>query len=322
MPKKGRQGYRLLLLSFLMLFTTVFSGGSQAYAATWNLTGDTNVHDPSYIKEGNTHWVFSTGSGLQVMFSNDGTNYIRSLPIYTSKPSWWSSYVPNQEGLDVWAPEIFYYNGTYYLYYSISTFGSRVSAIGLVTTKSISGGKWTDQGVVISSNDASNYNAIDPNITADANGNLWMTFGSWSNGIYITSINKTTMKPTGNSYRIATKSGGIEGSSMVYNPNTGYYYLFVSIGQCCSGVNSTYKIAVGRSTSVLGPFYAKDGTDMKNGGATVIDSGNSFWAGPGGQDIYGTNVIVRHAYSVAENGAPKLLISDLEWDSAGWPYYN
>lgn len=101
MAKKGRQGYRLLLLSFLMLFTTVFSGGSQAYAATWNLTGDTNVHDPSYIKEGNTHWVFSTGSGLQVMFSNDGTNYIRSLPIYTSKPSWWSSYVPNQEGLDV-----------------------------------------------------------------------------------------------------------------------------------------------------------------------------------------------------------------------------
>lgn len=34
MAKKGRQGYRLLLLSFLMLFTTVFSAGSQAYAAT------------------------------------------------------------------------------------------------------------------------------------------------------------------------------------------------------------------------------------------------------------------------------------------------
>lgn len=100
----------------------------------------------------------------------------------TRNPHWWSSYVPNQEGLDVWAPEIFYYNGTYYLYYSISTFGSRVSAIGLVTTKSISGGKWTDQGVVISSNDASNYNAIDPNITADANGNLWMTFGYGATG--------------------------------------------------------------------------------------------------------------------------------------------
>lgn len=318
MVKSSKKWYLLLMLSFLMVFSTSMYPVS---ASTWGLTGDTNVHDPSYIKEGNTSWIFNTGSGLQVLYSTDGTNYVRSLPIFTAKPSWWSSSVPNQEGLDVWAPDIFYYNGTYYLYYSISTFGSRVSAIGLVTTKSIAGGQWVDQGMVISSNDSSTYNAIDPNLTADASGNLWMTFGSWSNGIYITAISKTTMKPTGNSYRIATKSGGIEGSSLVYNPTTKYYYLFVSIGKCCSGVSSTYQVAVGRSTSVLGPYYAKDGTAMKDGGATVIDSGNANWVGPGGQDVYGTNVIVRHAYSVAENGAPKLLISDLEWDSSGWPFY-
>lgn len=315
---KSRKRVFVLLLSVFLIFSTVFP----ASAATWTLTGDTNVHDPAYIKEGNTHWVFSTGSGLQVLFSTNGTNYVRSLPIFTSEPSWWDTYVPNHVELDVWAPDIYYYNGKYYLYYSISTFGSRVSAIGLVTTSSISGGVWTDQGMVISSTDASNYNAIDPNITADANGNLWMVFGSWSNGIYVTSISKSTMKPTGNSYRIATKSGGIEGASLVYNSGTGYYYLFVSIGACCQGTSSTYKVAVGRSTSVLGPYYAKDGTAMKDGGATVIDSGNSSWVGPGGQDVYGTGVIARHSYSVAENGAPKLLISDLYWDSSGWPYYN
>lgn len=172
------------------------------------------------------------------------------------------------------------------------------------------------------SNDASSYNAIDPNVTQDEKGNLWMVFGSWSNGIYITAINKDTMKPTGNSYRIATKSGGIEAPNLVYNRDTGYYYLFVSIGKCCSGLDSTYKVAVGRSKSVLGPFYDKNGVDMKNGGATVIDSGNFAWIGPGGQDVNGTNVIARHAYSAAENGAPKLLISDLYWDADGWPYYN
>jgi arabinan endo-1,5-alpha-L-arabinosidase len=315
---KSRKRVFVLLLSVFLIFSTVFP----ASAATWTLTGDTNVHDPAYIKEGNTHWVFSTGSGLQVLYSTNGTNYVRSLPIFTSEPSWWDTYVPDHKELDVWAPDIFYYNGKYYLYYSISTFGSRVSAIGLVTTSSISGGVWTDQGMVISSTDASNYNAIDPNITADANGNLWMVFGSWSNGIYITSISKSTMKPTGNSYRIATKSGGIEGANLVYNSSTGYYYLFVSIGVCCQGTSSTYKVAVGRSTSVLGPYYAKDGTAMKDGGATVIDSGNASWVGPGGQDVNGTGVIARHSYSVAENGAPKLLISDLYWDSSGWPYYN
>ncbi|WP_339324084.1 family 43 glycosylhydrolase [Paenibacillus sp. FSL W8-0194] len=319
MPKK-KKIIVLLLLSVMLLLQTI----APVSASTWNLTGDTNVHDPAYIVENGTgtHWVFSTGSGIQVLYSTDGKNYQRSLPIFKEKPAWWSNYVPNQAGLDVWAPDIFYYNGTYYLYYAISTFGSKVSAIGLVTTNSISGGIWKDQGLVMYSNDASNYNAIDPNVTQDEKGNLWMVFGSWSNGIYITAINKDTMKPTGNSYRIATKSGGIEAPNLVYNRDTGYYYLFVSIGKCCSGLDSTYKVAVGRSKSVLGPFYDKNGVDMKNGGATVIDSGNVAWIGPGGQDVNGTSVIVRHAYSAAENGAPKLLISDLYWDADGWPYYN
>lgn len=319
MPKKKKIIASLLLSAMLLLQTIV-----PVSASTWNLTGDTNVHDPAYIVENGTgtHWVFSTGSGIQVLYSTDGKNYQRSLPIFKEKPAWWSNYVPNQAGLDVWAPDIFYYNGTYYLYYAISTFGSKVSAIGLVTTNSISGGIWKDQGLVMYSNDASSYNAIDPNVTQDKKGNLWMVFGSWSNGIYITAINKDTMKPTGNSYRIATKSGGIEAPNLVYNRDTGYYYLFVSIGKCCSGLDSTYKVAVGRSKSVLGPFYDKNGVDMKNGGATVIDSGNTAWIGPGGQDVNGTNVIARHAYSAAENGAPKLLISDLYWDADGWPYYN
>jgi len=314
-----RSKLTILLLSLMLLFSVVFP----VNAATWNLTGDTNVHDPAYIVENGTgtRWVFSTGEGIQVLYSTDGVNYKRSGKIFNSRPSWWSNYVPNHTGLDVWAPDIYYYNGTYYLYYSISTFGSKISAIGLVTTTSISGGVWTDKGMVTYSNNSTNYNAIDANITQAANGALWMVFGSWSNGIYITSISSSTMKPTGNSYRIATKSGGIEGSSLVYNSNTGYYYLFVSIGVCCSGTSSTYKVAVGRSTSPLGPFYDKNGIDMKNGGASVIDSGNGAWVGPGGQDVYGTNVIARHAYSVAENGAPKLLISDLYWDSNGWPYY-
>jgi len=317
--RSGKTIITSALLS-LMLFVSLMLPAS---AATWNLTGDTNVHDPSYIVENGTgtRWVFSTGEGLQVLYSTDGKNYKRSLPIFTQRPSWWSQYVPNHTGLDVWAPDIFYYNGTYYLYYSISTFGSKVSAIGLVTTNSISGGVWTDRGMVIYSNNSTNYNAIDANIMQGHNGKLYMAFGSWSNGIYVTEISTSTMKPTGNSYRVATKSGGIEGPSLVYNSNTGYYYLFVSIGTCCAGLNSTYKIAVGRSTSPFGPFVDKNGVDMKNGGGSVIDSGNVAWVGPGGQDVYGTNVIARHAYSVAENGAPKLLISDLYWDSSGWPYY-
>lgn len=320
MLKSKAKYFVTLVLSAVLAFSTIFS----ANAATWGLTGNTYAHDPTYIQESGTgtRWVFSTGQGIQVHWSTNGTTWNLGTQIFASEPAWWAQQVPNHTYLDVWAPDIFYYNGKYYLYYSISSFGSQNSAIGLVTCTSITQGNWVDQGMVLKSTTSSSYNAIDPNLFADKNGNLFMSFGSWWNGIYVTAIDKSTMKPTGNSYRIATKSGGIEGSTVVYNSSTGYYYLFVSIGTCCQGVNSTYKIAVGRSTSVTGPYYDKSGVDMKNGGGTVIDSGNSAWKGPGGQDVAGTNILIRHAYSVAENGAAKMLISDLQWDSSGWPYYS
>jgi arabinan endo-1,5-alpha-L-arabinosidase len=58
-----------------------------------------------------------------------------------------------------------------------------------------------------------------------------------------------------------------------------------------------------------------------DGGGTVLDAGNDRWKGPGGQSVYNNSVIARHTYDATDNGNPKLLISDLKWDSAGWPTY-
>jgi arabinan endo-1,5-alpha-L-arabinosidase len=86
-------------------------------------------------------------------------------------------------------------------------------------------------------------------------------------------------------------------------------------------VNSTYQIRYGRSTSITGPYVDKSGVSMMSGGGTLFDGGNDRWNGPGGQDIAGTGVIVRHAYDATDNGNAKLLISNLNWDSDGWPRY-
>jgi arabinan endo-1,5-alpha-L-arabinosidase len=101
----------------------------------------------------------------------------------------------------------------------------------------------------------------------------------------------------------------------------GFYYLFVSTGVCCQGVNSTYQIRVGRATSITGPYLDKAGTDLRSGGGTLFDGGNARWIGPGGQDLYGTGVLVRHAYDANDNGNAKLLINTLSWTSDGWPSY-
>lgn len=289
-----------------------------ASAAFWNTTGDIVVHDPTIIKVGSTWHVFSTGQGIQHLTSSNGLNWTRVSQVFSSPLSWWSQYAPGQSYNDIWAPDIEYYNGKYYLYYSISSFGSRNSAIGLVTSTNING-PWTDNGMVTRTTTANNYNAIDPQLFIDPSGNPWLSYGSWWSGIKLTRLSTSTMKPTGTLYSLATRSAGIEAPTIAYR--NGYYYLFASIDNCCQGVNSTYKMVVGRSTSITGPYYDRNGVNMLNGGGTVIDAGNSRWRGPGHQDVYNNNVIIRHAYDANDNGTPKLLINDLFWDAAGWPTY-
>jgi len=285
----------------------------------WELSGNLVTHDPTIIKENRVWYELQTGPGIGGKYSYDGRYWYPSPSVFPSPLSWWRLYVPNHQGNDVWAPDVKAFNGRVWLYYSISTFGSQTSLIGLASAPSMASGNWRDEGLVIRSNSSVDYNAIDPDLVIDASGNPWLAFGSWFGGIKLTRLNPSTMKPTGQIYAIANRSGGIEAPTIVYR--NGYYYLFVSVGRCCDGVNSTYRIMYGRSTSITGPYRDKNGVDMRQGGGSLLDGGNSRWIGPGGQDIYGTGVIARHAYDATDNGTPKLLINDLNWDSSGWPRY-
>lgn len=295
-----------------------------AHAAHWSLSGNLITHDPSIIKEGSTWWIFETGDGVPVKWSSNGTTWNQGVQLFSSAKSWWNTWAPNRSSsLNTWAPDVHYFGGRYWVYYSVSEFGKNNSAIGLVSTTSIAGGGWRDDGFVIGSKSGTNsYNCIDPNLAVDASGAPWLVFGSWFSGIHIVKLNTGTMKPTGSITRIAARSGGIEGPTIVYR--NGYYYLFVSIDNCCNGVNSTYKIAYGRATSITGPYTNASGTAMTSGGVTVLDSGNTRWKGPGGQDVFQNGsswVIARHAYDANNNGAPTLLISDLFFNGSNWPTY-
>lgn len=286
----------------------------------WPLTGNLGTHDPTIAEENGIWYEFQTGPGIYRKVSYNGGLHWEPLPsVLPNGLSWWRTYVPNQQGIDVWAPEVRHYNGRVWMYYAVSTFGSKVSLIGLLSASSLAADNWLDHGLVIRTTSSSNYNAIDPDLVIDASGNPWLALGSWNTGIKLTRLDPSTMKPTGTLYSIASRSGGIEAPTIIYR--NGYYYLFVSVGLCCQGVNSTYQIRYGRSRTITGPYLDKSGVSMMNGGGSLLDGGNSRWIGPGGQDIFGTSVIARHAYDATDNGAPKLLINTLNWDSAGWPRY-
>lgn len=285
----------------------------------WPLTGSLVSHDPTLNYENGNWWVFQTGPGIAGKWSSDGVNWNDAAAIFPNGLNWWSNYVPDHDGIDVWAPELKTYNGRSWLYYSISTFGSRVSAIGLTSASNVATGNWRDDGLVVNTTNSNNYNAIDPDLVIAEDGAPWLAFGSWNSGIKLMRVNPMTMKPLGQMYSLASRSGGIEAPTIVYRQ--GYYYLFVSVGKCCDGTDSTYRIAYGRASDIRGPYLDKNGNDMLSGGGSILDAGNSQWVGPGGQDILNTDVMVRHAYDASDNGVPKLLISTLNWDSSDWPRF-
>lgn len=301
--------------------------GLAATAAEWPLTGQLITHDPTVIREGGTWWLFETGAGLPVKSSADGRAWTQRERLFNAELPWWRTHAPAMGQLDVWAPDAHRFNGRIWLFYSVSAFGQNNSAIGLLSCSSIAAGDWRGDGLVLSSRSGvETFNAIDPGLVIDADGAPWLVFGSWFSGIQLVRLDPATMKPTGPIQRVARRSNGIEAPNIVRAH--GFYYLFLSFDRCCLGANSTYRIAVGRATSIAGPYLDRAGVALDAGGnasgGTILEAGGERWKGPGGQfvlrDVSGW-VLARHAYDLFTAGLPTLRLSDLVWDAEAWPAF-
>jgi arabinan endo-1,5-alpha-L-arabinosidase len=300
-----------------------------------SLRGYLYTHDPSTIVQcKNRYYVFYTGQGILSKSSSDKVFWTPGPAVFQNAPNWTTNAVPGFTGL-FWAPDVLYFNNAYHLWYAVSTFGSQVSAIGLVTNPTLDptdpAYKWTDQGPVIESTNGSAYNTIDPSFTWDNSGNLWMAFGSYWNGIYIVQLNATTglrIAPNSPTTRLAYNSS-IE-ASYIYRRG-GYYYLFADWGSCCSGVNSTYNMRMGRSTSVTGPYLDRNGVSMVNNGGSLFQEGTGKFTGPGHVGILSINGeqwLSYHYYDANAwapqydaYGEPALSVVQLSWTSDNWPAF-
>lgn len=296
------------------------------------LKGDIRqVHDPTIIKEGNTYYVFSTRAGIAIRCSQDLIHWRLCDDVFAHLPAWAVKDVSGLRGL--WAPDISYFNGKYHLYYSVSTFGSNRSSIGLATNLTLDplsdSYRWQDQGKVVSSNNTDDWNAIDPNVVFDDAGEPWLSFGSFWGGIKLQKIDAATGKLSQKDtrlYSLASRRRSPELPGAIEAPviirRGGYYYLFVSFDFCCRGVESTYNIRVGRSRLVTGPYIDREGKSMMEDGGTLILKGGTRWRGPGHcailQDKDGDK-LVYHAYDANARGASTLRIAPLVWDRDGWP---
>lgn len=339
------------LLFFIVLASSLTRAQTPAPAQS-SATGlriGIGVHDPVMIKQDSLYYVFCTGRGISMFSSKDRIHWKTEKPVFATVPPWVTEAIPAFRGNSIWAPDISYYNGLYYLYYAVSAFGKNTSCIGVATNTTLhtddSAYKWTDHGKVIQSvPGVTNWNAIDPNLITDKDGTPYLDFGSFWEGIKIVRLTKDRLsvdQPITDLPTIASRqkdpkakenippvagnpvnAGGnaIEGP-FIFKKN-GYFYLFASIDYCCKGPQSTYKMIVGRSKKLLGPYIDSKGDDMKYGGGDIVLAGDVNWYGVGHNAAVSfdrNDYLVFHGYDASDaRGASKLIIEKITWKK-GWP---
>jgi arabinan endo-1,5-alpha-L-arabinosidase len=306
------------------------------------VTAQTNlipVHDPVMIKQDSVYYMFATGNGITMWSSVNRVDWKKENQVFAKPADWVLKELPAFKG-HTWAPDIRFYNGLYYLYYSVSAFGKNTSCIGVATNKTLHPAspdyRWTDHGKLIQSvPNRDDWNAIDPNLFIDDDKTPWLAFGSFWNGLKMVKLNNdlvSVAKPE-EWHNLATrrkdpsKPDSVGGNSAIEAPflfkKGKYYYLFVSIDFCCRAMKSDYKVMVGRSEKVTGPYVDKNNVPMMQGGCSLVIQGDTTnWVAAGHNSVYtfdGKDHIVYHAYDAKDNGKSKLVMKELGWDTAGWP---
>lgn len=285
------------------------------------------VHDPSTIVRcGEEYLVFSTGWGIMSLHSRDLSEWTEGPPVFAKPPEWTQQVVPGFKGY-IWAPDVIRVGTRYLLYYSVSKFGMNTSAIGVATSPTLdpadAGYRWTDCGIVIQSGPNTDFNAIDPAVMLDADGKLWMAFGSFWTGIKLVQLDPATGKRIAPNSPIQALARHREIEAPCICMHGGFYYLFVNWGLCCKGVNSTYNIRVGRSHKITGPYLDKNGKDMMRDGGTLFLDASGTRIGPGHAGILaeaGREWFSYHYYDATRHGKAALGILPLRWDAGGWPF--
>lgn len=273
-----------------------------------------------------------------------------------------------------WAPCVRKVGNKFRMYYSVihdalvegtdpATSWGEEAYIGMMETSSLASNQWEDKGMVICNvpdgvtshvrNGANDWNAyykfnsIDPSYVTTPEGEHWLIYGSWHTGIAAVKINPETGKPyqlnTIDDYGVRIAGRGnintnrwqaLEGPEVVYNAQTGYYYLFLAYDE----LSVAYNTRVARSRSITGPYVGKNGQSITEGAdawpmlthpyafnnhtgwvgishcGVIQDEANGKWyftsQGRLPENVPGIN---------ASNAVMMGHVREMQWTSDGWP---
>ena len=345
---------RLLGFGVLLVFSMLLASGiGLAQESTGTYTNPVSKNfadtfaDPAVIKAKDGYWyAFGTSDPL-----HEGEGEHHTIPISRSKDLVNWKYVgdvfgsPSEvelaaENAGIWAPDIRYIDGTYYLYYGVTettvTPETGDSAIGVATAPTPTG-PWTDsEDPVVGPRRGESGNpndflwTFDSTEFTDNDGTRYLYYGSYYGGIWVTKLSDDGTQAVGDSTMVAIDNR-YEGPYVIRHGR--FYYLFASSANCCAGPTTGYSVYVGRSTSPRGPFLDREGqsmTESRVGGSIVITPNGNKWVGTGHNavvtDLSGQDWFVYHAIDRADpyldepfgiNERP-MLLDRLDWIK-GWP---
>ena len=268
--------------------------------------------DPSIIRQGKVYYATGTSSEWAPHFPLfQSTDLLHWQPIGYVLPK-----TPAWAAASFWAPELFYRNGIYYVYYVARKKSDGISCIGVATTKDPAKG-FTDHGILLEFG----REAIDP-FVIEENGQLyitWKAYGLDPRPIELVGsrLSADGLKVEGEPFTLLRDDDkkGLEGQCLV--KHGGYYYLFYSLGNCC-GQDCSYKVEVARSATLRGPYtrfasnpiLAETEEWKCTGHGTLVTSAE-------GKDFF-----LYHAYSKAAGvyTGRQGMLGEVVWnESTGWP---
>ena len=280
---------------------------------------DKNSPDPTILRaDDGSFYLYATENtrNVPIYHSTDLVNWNLIGTAFTdeTRPKW------NAKGM-IWAPDINKIGDKYVLYYAKSVWGGEWEAgVGVAVANSPQG-PFTDCGNIIDSRKIGIQNCIDPFYIEDG-GRRYLFWGSF-HGIYGAELTADglSLKPDSKPRKVA--GSFMEGAYI--QRRGGYYYLFGSAGTCCEGAKSTYRVTVGRSKKLFGPYVDKKGQLLLDNHYEVVLQRNERVAGPGHNaeivtDDAGTDFLIYHGFKTDKPRDGRVVYMDrIDWVDS-WPY--
>ena len=279
---------------------------------------DMSAPDPTVIRaEDGTFYLYATEDMRNVPIFHSANlmdwKLVGTAFTDNSRPKW----LPKG---GIWAPDIQRVGGKYFLYYAKSVWGGEWDAGIGVAVSNNPAGPFVDRGCMFTSKQIGIQNCIDPFYIEDG-GKKYLFFGSF-HGIY-----GVELTADGLHVKQGAKPREVAGTFMeatYIRRRGGYYYLFGSTGTCCEGARSTYRITIGRSKSLFGPYVDKTGQRLLDNHYNILLDKDDSVLGPGHNaglitDDAGNDYMFYHGFKASDPDAGRVVwLSRIVW-ADGWP---